>query len=132
VKRSGQSILFICVTAILSAFTYYGLYDHSAVSRQGTYTSDTFVRGQQPSETSLDLPSGPTFLTVSHRHSSLPFRYYKRYMEVGHFVPALPAPFLISTPSVDLVIDRPFHTLDQDLHHGVVTHCATRGPPALG
>jgi hypothetical protein len=132
VKRSWQSILFICVTAILSAFTYDGLYNHSDVSHKDTYTADIYVLGQQAPGSSLDLYSGPTFLTVSHRHSSLPFRYYKRYMEVGHYVPALPAPFFISAPTVDFVIDRSFLHQDQDLHNGVVTHTASRGPPSLG
>jgi hypothetical protein len=132
VKRSCQSILFICVTAILSAFTYDGLYNQSSVSHLDTYTSDVYTVGHQGQGAHLDLPSGPTYLTVSHRHSSLPFRYYKRYMEVGHFVPSLPVQFSISIPSQDFIPDGPFYTQDQDLHSGVASHALSRGPPTLG
>lgn len=131
-KRSWQSILFICVTAILSAVTYDGLYSQSSVSRLDTYTSDLYTVGQQGPGAHLDLPSGPTYLTVSHRHSGLPFRYYKRYMEVGHFVPVLPSQFSVSTPSFTLVPSRTFCTQDQDLHYGIDAHALSRGPPVLG
>jgi hypothetical protein len=125
--RRLKSIGFIVAISLLSAFAYGGLYSVSSIFNQDTYlipSSTPSFRGAVPCSVRN---------AIAHKHAhTVPFRYYKRYMEKWHWAAPLPDLFTFTFIPYQVDIFRPFAAPATALHKGIFHACTSRGPPCLG
>jgi hypothetical protein len=121
-----KSIGFIVAMSLLSAFAYSGLYSGASVLNQDTYFN------QRPAPSYGAVPCSVSN-AIAHKHAhTVPFRYYKRYMEKWHWAAPLPASFSFVCIPYRVGTLRPFFAPAADLHKGIYHVCTSRGPPFLG